>query len=95
MHRKGKGEKKDFATELLKLGFNQVGDCTFFGTVVKIFRTNKTRSNELRYWLVKDNSTGKIFFKSNHCHEVLQFLRHSNLYLAGGTIKITRKERKE
>lgn len=88
-HRKGRCEKTDFASNLERLGFIQRGDCTFYGETIKIFRTNKTRSERKRYWEIREIRTDRVFFRSNHTQEVLDFLQSSQLLLNGATFRVS------
>lgn len=88
-NRKMKSQKNDFASKLGRLGFTQIGDCTFTRDRIKIFRTNKTNSDRVRYWEVQEISTGRVFYKSNHTNEVLSFLEHTQFAVAGATLKIS------
>jgi hypothetical protein len=73
------------------MGFIQIGDCTFFGETLKIFRTNKTSSQLLRYWQIQDIANGSILFRSNHVAEVLDYLSKLKIYASGSEIKLTIK----
>ena len=85
-HRKANSEKTDFASQLIRLGFIQQGECTVCGATIKVFRTNKTHSEQKRYWQVEEIRTRKVLFKSGHCSEVLEYIRHSQFYINGATL---------
>lgn len=87
-NRKLRCEKADFATRLEKLGFRQIGDCTFTRDRIKIFRTNKTNSERVRYWEVQEISTGRVFYKSNHTNEVIEYLSHTQFLTVGAFIQV-------
>ena len=87
-NRKSKCEKADFSTQLERLGFRQIGDCTFTRDRIKIFRTNKTNSDRVRYWEVQEISTGRVFYKSNHTYEVIEYLSHTQFLTVGAFIQV-------
>lgn len=87
-NRKSRCEKTDFATKLEELGFMQIGDCTFIKNRIKIFRTNKTNSERVRYWEVQEISTSRVFYKSNHTSEIIEYLSHSQFLTAGAFINV-------
>ena len=87
-HRKAFSEKNNFATQLAKLGFEQIGDCTFVRDCIKIFRTNKSNSERLRYWEVQELCTGRVFYKSNHTREVIEYLEHTQFLGAGAFLQV-------
>jgi len=88
MHRLAQCQKSNFASSLAKLGFKQFGDCTFIGITIKIFRTNKTNSDRVRYWEVQDISSGEVYYMSNHCDEVLSFLAQCAFFTDGATMQV-------
>lgn len=88
-NRLGRLEHNDFSSKLIALGFKQIGDCTYFGDVVKIFRTSKSSKVKTRYWEIQDSRTGFAFFRSNHCNDIIDYLSHSKLLLNGAIMKIT------
>ena len=86
--RKPRHKKADFASRLERFGFSQIGDCTFVRDRIKIFRTNKTNSERVRYWQVQEISTGRVFYKSNHTGDVIEYLSHTQFLTAGATVSV-------
>lgn len=92
-NRLGKGQRQDFSSKLIRMGFIQIGDCTFFGETIKIFRTNKTHQNCVRYWQIQDIVDGSMLFRSNHVLEILEYLSRLKIMPAGSCINVTIKPR--
>jgi hypothetical protein len=88
-NRKSKFQKSDFATKLERLGFEQLGSCTFYGKYIKIFRTNKTSLERKRYWEIRDLTTDETHYRSIHVDDILNFLQHCQFFVNGAEIKIS------
>lgn len=87
--RLGRNERQDFASKLVRAGFQHVGDCTFFGETVKVFRTSNNKKGEKRYWQVMDNASREILFRSNRTGGILDFLSKLQIYKSNSVFNIT------
>lgn len=88
LNRKARSEKCDFATRLEKLGFYQIGDSTFCGKTIKIFKTNRTKNSKIRYWQIQDLSSGKSIFSAHTTSEIMMYLSQNQFLVNGCVLKI-------
>lgn len=87
-NRKPYCQRNDFAAKLERMGFQQIGDATFVRGRIKIFRTNKTNSDRVRYWEIREISTDTIFYRSNHSQEVIDYLSCTQFLTSGATMAV-------
>ena len=88
MHRKYRCQKTDFASRLERLGFRQIGDCTFDAKTIKIYRANKSKEANVRYWVVQDLVTMNTIYRSNHTADILEFLEHSTIFVGNAELRL-------